>query len=261
MNAMMGLLALFFAYQGRMREMYLFLVGAALFDKLDGALARRLGLTTPLQKKEGGRNITLGGILDDVADATSFCIVPAWIFFITLNGITEPTIQKLPLGLIAAIYALAGLGRLAYFTLDRHPIPGFFKGMPTPAAALMVAAPLIVLGQALDAGDAVLIRFWSVFSFGLMLLAALIMNLYPIRYVHMGRFVDRHSWFGRVNLLLLIVFAFTPYLGYFAMTCMLFFLISPVFTRNTSPLADADAGAATASAPTNGDSHPAESSP
>jgi phosphatidylserine synthase len=261
MNAMMGLLALFFAYQGRMREMYLFLVGAALFDKLDGALARKLGLTTPLQKKAGTRNITLGGVLDDLADATSFCIVPAWIFFIALNGVSDTAIQRLPIGIVAAIYALAGLGRLAYFTLDRHPIPGFFKGLPTPAAALLVAAPLIILGQALDAGDAGWIRFWCIFCFGLLILAALIMNLYPIRYVHMGRFVDQHSWFGRLTLLLLIIFAFTAYLGYFALACMFFFLISPIFTRNLLSSADAAAGAATTSATTNGDSHPVESSP
>ncbi|MDO8944230.1 MAG: CDP-alcohol phosphatidyltransferase family protein, partial [Desulfobacterales bacterium] len=40
MNAMMGLLAVFFAYQDRIREASLFLIGAALFDKLDGAVAR-----------------------------------------------------------------------------------------------------------------------------------------------------------------------------------------------------------------------------
>ena len=44
MNAMMGLLAVFFAYQGRIREAYFFLIGATMFDKLDGALARKLGL-------------------------------------------------------------------------------------------------------------------------------------------------------------------------------------------------------------------------
>jgi phosphatidylglycerophosphate synthase len=42
MNAIMGLLAVFFAYQGRMREAYLFMIGAAVFDKLDGAVARKL---------------------------------------------------------------------------------------------------------------------------------------------------------------------------------------------------------------------------
>jgi phosphatidylserine synthase len=259
MNAMMGLMAVFFAYQGRMREMYLFLVGAALFDKLDGAVARKLGLTTPIRKNTGGRTITLGGVLDDIADATSFCAVPAWIFYLTLSAMSDPAIQKLPLGAAAILYALAGFARLAYFTLDRSPIPGFFKGMPTPAAALLVAAPLILLGQALEGGDPAWIRFWSFFCFGLMLLAAVVMNLYPVRYVHMGRFTDRHSWFGRIILLFLIVFAFTPYLGYFALACMLSFLMSPLFTRNIHPAADSQQSQ-TASGSTTGDTHPLESS-
>ena len=44
MNAMMGMLSVFFAYQGRIREAYLILIGATVFDKLDGALARKLGM-------------------------------------------------------------------------------------------------------------------------------------------------------------------------------------------------------------------------
>ena len=48
MNAMMGLLAVFFAGQGKMTESYLLLIGAAVFDKLDGAMARKLGLTEPI---------------------------------------------------------------------------------------------------------------------------------------------------------------------------------------------------------------------
>ena len=37
-------------------------------------------------------------------------------------------------------YAALGIARLIYFTLDKDPIPGFFKGMPTPAAAMLAVA-------------------------------------------------------------------------------------------------------------------------
>ena len=150
MNAMMGLLAVFFAYQGRFREAYLLLIGAAMFDKLDGAVARRLGLTTPLPETADRPKpkINVGGIMDDLADGVSFCIVPAWMFYIALTAIDDPFIQKLSAGPIAIFYALMGIIRLIYFTLDKSPIPGFFKGLPTPAAALFVTAPLIMLSQA-----------------------------------------------------------------------------------------------------------------
>ena len=235
MNAMMGLLAAFFANQGRMRDAYVFLIGATIFDKLDGAVARKLGLTEPLLQNEEARRINFGSIMDDVADAISFCLVPAWIFYISLAEVTDPLIRKFPVGVIAVLYALLGFSRLAYFTLDRSPIPGFFKGMPTPAAALLVMAPLIMFSQAFNQGAGEWVAFWGVFSCVNMILISVIMNMYPLRYVHMGRFMDLHPWFTRINLLSLIVFIFTPYLGYFVLMWMLVYLISPLYTWRLLP--------------------------
>jgi CDP-diacylglycerol--serine O-phosphatidyltransferase len=227
MNAMMGLLAVLFAYQSRIREAYLFLIGAAIFDKLDGALARKLGLTEPYAEKEPSRRISFGGILDDIADAISFCIVPAWIFYLSLKGVSDPLILQLPAGLVAWIYILLGISRLVYFTFDRTPIPGFFKGMPTPAAALLVTAPLIMFNQTIGEASE-WTRYWGVFCFGLM-------NLYRVRYLHLGRFMDKHFWFGRLNVMLLIVSIFTPYLGYVALIYMIFYVLSPLITRRLLP--------------------------
>jgi CDP-diacylglycerol--serine O-phosphatidyltransferase len=230
MNAMMGILALLFAYQGRIREAYLFLIGAAIFDKLDGALARKLGLTEPVAEKQRLRRISFGGILDDIADAISFCIVPAWIFYLSLGGVSDPLILQLPVGLVAWLYILLGISRLVYFTFDRTPIPGFFKGMPTPAAALLVTAPLIMFNQTIGEASE-WTRYWGVFCFGLMIFAAIMMNLYRVRYLHLGRFMDKHFWFGRLNVMLLIISIFTPYLGYVALIYMVFYVLSPLMTR------------------------------
>jgi phosphatidylserine synthase len=230
MNAMMGLLAVLFAYQDRFREAYLCLIGAAIFDKLDGALARKLGLTEPLPEQERTPRLSFGGILDDIADAVSFCMVPAWIFYLSFTDTSDPVIRQLPIEWIALLYALLGVARLVYFTFDRTPVPGFFKGMPTPAAALLVAAPLIMFNQAV-AGSLEWARHWGVFCFGLMIFAAILMNLYPIRYLHLGRFMDKHFWFGRLNMILLIISIFTPYLGYVALTYMFLYVLSPLVTR------------------------------
>jgi CDP-diacylglycerol--serine O-phosphatidyltransferase len=231
MNAMMGLLALLFAYQDRFREAYLCLIGAAIFDKLDGALARKLGLTEPLPEQERIPRISFGGILDDIADAVSFCIVPAWIFYLSFANTPDPVIRQLPIWWVALLYALLGVARLVYFTFDRTPVPGFFKGMPTPAAALLVTAPLIMFNQAV-AGSSEWAHHWGIFSFGLMIVAAILMNFYPIRYLHLGRFMDKHFWFGRVNMILLIISIFTPYLGYVALSYMFLYVLSPLITRH-----------------------------
>ena len=234
MNAMMGLLAIFFAYQWRIREAYLFLIGAAVFDKLDGALARKLGLTEPLDTEENqSHTISLGGVLDDISDAVSFCIAPAWIFYITLSTVTDPVIQKMPIALIAWGYALLGIVRLVYFTLDKNPIPGFFKGMPTPAAAMLSVAPLIILAQAVNEASQ-LTLFWGLFNCGLMIFTAIIMNLYPIRYLHLGRFMSRHPWFARFTLLLSLS-VFTPYFGHMAFLYMFLYTLSPLVTWRIDP--------------------------
>jgi len=233
MNAMMGLLAVFFAYQGRIREASLFLIGAALFDKLDGAVARKLGLTEPLGEEGPKKVINFGSLLDDISDTVSFCIAPAWIFYITLSNYQDPVIQQLPLGWIAGLYVLMGIARLIYFTLDKSPIAGFFKGMPTTAAALLAMSGLIIFSQAVkDASDWT--RFWGVFSFGLVILAALLMNAYPIRYLHLGRFMSRHPWFGRSSLIVLFS-VFTPYFGEACLIYMFLYTISPIITWRIRP--------------------------
>lgn len=235
MNAMMGVLAVFFAYQGRIREASLFLIGAALFDKLDGALARRLGLTEPPTGSERppSGTLSLGSLLDDISDAVSFCIAPAWIFYIVFSAVDDPMVHRLPAGPVAWLYALLGIVRLAYFTLDRYPIPGFFKGMPTPAAALLVIAALINLGQA-AADSTAWVPFWAIFSFAVTVCAALLMNLYPLRYLHLGRFMSRHPWFGRLTLLVLAS-VFTPYYGVVCLAYMIMYAFSPLVTGRIDP--------------------------
>ncbi len=233
MNAMMGLIAVFFAYQGRLRESYLMIIGAATFDKLDGAVARRLGLTEPLPDAPPQKKVSVGSIMDDFADGVSFCIVPAWIFYISLNQLGRNWFGEFPAGWIAIVYAVAGIGRLIYFTLDKNPIPGFFKGLPTPAAALLVLAPLVFFDQALESSQ--LVHFWGYFSAGIMVFAAVIMNVYPIHYIHMGRSMSRHPWFGRTNILLLFFFILTPFFGHFCLGYIMLYVLSPLFTWRITP--------------------------
>jgi CDP-diacylglycerol---serine O-phosphatidyltransferase len=233
MNAMMGILAVFFAYQGNVREAFLILMGAVFFDKLDGALARKLGLTEPAPGMEVKR-VNLGNIMDDLADTISFCIVPAWIFHITLTGLAEPFVRGLPLLAIVVFYAVMGMARLVYFTLDPSPIPGFFKGLPTPAAALTVTAPLVMLTQAAQESPE-WVRFWVVFCFVLMILIAFLMNTYPIHYLHIGRFMDRRPWFTRFTMLVLLVFLFTPFFGHVVFLCLIVYLFSPLWTWRSRP--------------------------
>ena len=233
MNAMMGLIAVFFAYQGRVRESYLMLVGAATFDKLDGMVARRLGLTEPLPEDEGKRKINVGNLMDDFADAVSFCIVPGWIFFIVMTEFARGRPAQFPIGLVAVIYVLMGFSRLVYFTVDKNPIPGFFKGLPTPAAALLIVTPLIMLAQVQPQGTRWIV-FWGYFAFGLTLSTALLMNCYFIRYLHMGRYMSRNPWMTRLALAVMLSVV-TPYFGVICLGFMILYVFSPLVTWRIDP--------------------------
>jgi hypothetical protein len=105
--------------------------------------------------------------------------------------------------------------------------------MPTPAAALLSVAPLIIFSQSVaDASDWA--RFWGVLSFAIMIAAAVLMNLYPIRYLHLGRFMSRHPWFARITSVLLIA-VFTPFFGHGAFLYMLLYTLSPLVTWRVDP--------------------------
>jgi hypothetical protein len=68
-----------------------------------------------------------------------------------------------------------------------------------------------------------------------MIFAALLMNFYPVRYLHIGRFMDRNPWFTMTTLTLLLVFIFTPWFGYMVFSQMLLYVISPLWTWRIDP--------------------------
>lgn len=110
MNALMGLIGVFFAYQGRFREMLFMVLGAATFDKLDGALARRLGLTEPLPEHKAPKKSIW---------ATSWMILPMpSVFALHRHGYSIS---------LCAIWAAVAFQRQA---LDGLPLPMPWQDWP-----------------------------------------------------------------------------------------------------------------------------------
>jgi hypothetical protein len=98
---------------------------------------------------------------------------------------------------------------------------------------MLSVSPLIIFAQAVDETSQ-LALFWGVFSCGLMIFTAILMNFYPIRYLHLGRFMSRHPWFARLTLLLSIS-VFTPYFGHMALLYMFLYTLSPLVTWRIDP--------------------------
>jgi CDP-diacylglycerol--serine O-phosphatidyltransferase len=114
----------------------LFIALAAVIDFLDGFVARALGAVSELGKQ-----------LDSLADVVSFGVAPSLILyqFLRLGFAAYDTSLDAPLWwlLPALLPAAAAAYRLGRFNLDDSQTV-WFRGLPTPAAGLMVASlPLI----------------------------------------------------------------------------------------------------------------------
>ncbi|GAB2835234.1 CDP-alcohol phosphatidyltransferase family protein [Ferruginibacter profundus] len=114
-----------------------FIFAAAIVDFLDGFVARLLGAASEMGKQ-----------LDSLSDVVSFGVAPSVILYQLLrisfikeeNGLETSIVWLLP----AFLVACAGAYRLARFNIDSSQSYGF-KGVPIPAAGLLIASfPLIL---------------------------------------------------------------------------------------------------------------------
>jgi len=129
-----GLTAIRFAILGDWEVAVLMVLAAAVFDGLDGKIAR-------LVRAES----RFGAELDSLSDAISFGVAPALILYLwSLNGLGR-------FGwMIALLLALFCALRLARFNanIDRedqpHKSAGFLTGVPAPAGALLALTPLFL---------------------------------------------------------------------------------------------------------------------
>jgi len=231
MNGLLGATAVVFASYGRVKEALFIIIAAAFFDRLDGSLARRLGLTEPLPDQPLKLGMTTGALLDDISDMISFVIAPAMIFHMILGDIlgNEVTLT------ILILFLMGGAARLIYFSLDKTPVPGFFKGMPVPGGALLVMGPIEIAHWASEALDPGLAHNFAQFSAAIMVITVIAMNLYFVRYLHFGRFLGRHPLVTWPLIGLWLLGVFTPIYGMVAFAASALYLVSPIFTRKIDP--------------------------
>ena len=145
----------------------LFIGLAALVDFLDGLVARLFKAVSPLGKQ-----------LDSLADVVSFGVAPGMILYQLLrlsfsgqeDGLDVPVLWLLP----ALIFPCAAAFRLARFNIDDSQQYGF-KGVPTPAAGLLIASlPLIAWYSTNPVVLAAIANKWVLY--GIILLVAWLMT-------------------------------------------------------------------------------------
>ncbi len=148
----LGLLAIFLAMDGQVRIAAACLVACVAFDGLDGALARKLKVSSPF-----------GAQMDSLADMCSFGLAAPVVVYASLADSVPPAAAAIACAFVAGCAAI----RLARFNVS--PKDGrFFSGVPTTmVAAVLALAVLIGLplpGMAL-LGGVTLLAFAMVSSF------------------------------------------------------------------------------------------------
>lgn len=127
-SLLLGMLAIFLAFHAQVRWAAAAVLACVLFDGLDGAFARKFGVSTPF-----------GGQLDSLADLCSFGIATPVVAFTWLTG-------SAPAGLVApacALVTVCAAVRLARFNVS--PKNGlYFCGVPTTMAAAIIVASVLV---------------------------------------------------------------------------------------------------------------------
>ena len=130
-NVCIGLSSIKFALDAKFELSIIAIIFAAIFDTLDGRIARLLKGTSLVGKE-----------LDSLADLISFGVAPAFImYFWSLNNLGK-------FGwLLTMIFVVCVALRLARFNVSSNSEPSwkdnFFEGVPSPAGGILILMPLI----------------------------------------------------------------------------------------------------------------------
>jgi CDP-diacylglycerol---serine O-phosphatidyltransferase len=145
---------------------------AAIIDFLDGFVARLFNATSAMGKQ-----------LDSLADVVSFGVAPGMILYQLLRiayiqeetGLDTSWMALAP----AFIFPCAGAYRLARFNIDSSQQFGF-KGVPIPAAGLVVASfPLILFGSQSFEVNTLFTNKWLLYAV-IVVLSALMVSRLPL---------------------------------------------------------------------------------
>jgi CDP-diacylglycerol--serine O-phosphatidyltransferase len=213
-NAFLGAISIVFAFKGFLETAALLIIGAALFDFLDGFAARLLKVQSEI-----------GAALDSQSDLISFGLAPAAILFMWMNFCftnLPPELKVFPLTLLpyfAFIIVPFSAYRLARFNNDKRQ-ESVFYGLPTPANAFFIAF-LPFAADKLPFLDNFLILMGLTLIFSILLIVE-----FPMFSLKFSNYNFKRNWIRYTFLLLsaLLVVAFQ--LAAFPIVILLYILIS-----------------------------------
>ncbi len=195
-NLACGFFSILAASKGNFAQAGWLILFAMVFDMFDGRIARLLGTES-----------NFGVEMDSLADAVSFCTAPAMLmYFFVLH--TQP-IWGAP---IACVYACFGVLRLAKFNAMAYAGEGskkYFAGLPTPAAAAILASFAIsysIMEGNMGGRNIQLLTVYLPHLYNFVWFAMLILSLLMVSNIPYAAFKSKREKGLSVWTLLLIVF-------------------------------------------------------
>jgi CDP-diacylglycerol--serine O-phosphatidyltransferase len=163
LNLLCGSVAVIFVINNNFVTAALFVFLGIFFDFFDGFAARKLNVQSEL-----------GLQLDSLADMVTSGLVPGLVVYklLVMSDLSWDELKILPF--LGLVITLASAYRLAKFNIDEDQ-QTYFKGLPTPANALLILSmPLILEFQNNDIINAIILNKW--FLIGLTLLSSWLLN-------------------------------------------------------------------------------------
>jgi CDP-diacylglycerol--serine O-phosphatidyltransferase len=196
-----GLTAIRFALQDHFQLAVIAIIVAAIFDALDGRVARRLGVASQF-----------GAELDSLSDFLCFGVAPALVLY--LASLKDGGALGWVVTLMFPICSALRLARFNTGLLSDTPPPAwtgsYFTGVPAPAGALLALIPLVLSFEA----DATWPRHPLVVGIVLLCVGGLMVSRLPTFSFKKGR-VPRHMVLpGLLGAALVMgVLASSPWIG------------------------------------------------
>jgi len=201
-----GLGAIWLAAHGEIALGVLCTLVAMLFDLGDGAVARKLGVSSNFGKQ-----------FDTIADMVSFGMAPAALAVAANNW--RPLAMLIGVG-----YFLATIIRLYDYGRSKDITPkGFFRGLPSPAGAWLVVASALFP--------------WPWLSIFVMIAAAIMMCMFIVNWIHFNQIFSsmRYTELAACLGLGLVIAILLKNPAVFAAGPILVYIISPKWRKPALP--------------------------
>lgn len=189
-NLLCGCLGIVFVLEGREIPAAYFVWAACVFDFLDGFTARTLNV-----------NSAIGKELDSLADVISFGLLPAVVMYKLWNGNSGDYLPYLSFS-IAIFSAL----RLAIFNVDTTQTDSF-RGLPTPANALMISALPLQTGWIKEGLSQPWVLVLIIVVFSLLLVSRI--ELFALKFSNYGWEENKIRFIFLILSLVLLAFLYT----------------------------------------------------